>query len=116
MINTLLAVTAAATIAAAQPQTTVTTYTAYTPSGAAVTMISTDPSRYDDDKILYMDEGAEIYICMECANDAYTLYTIDRNGIVEMWGYGKGTYGINDDIIADWQHWDYPNIHNTVQR
>lgn len=101
-----LAVMAAVTGPQAQPQT----YTAYTPDGAQVVMVSTDPTTYEDDKILTMEEGAEIYICMEQAGQAYTLYTIGPEGVVELWGYGWGTYSVADDIIADWQTWSYPSV------
>lgn len=89
-----------------------TTYTAYTPDGAQVVIVSVDDSRYDDDKVLYMEEGAEIYICMEQAGQNYTLYTIAPEGVVELWGYGYGTYSTADDIVADWQVWSYPSVAN----
>lgn len=105
--------TALATLAVMQAVTGAqvpTTYTAYTPDGAQVVMVSTDSSRYDDDKVLYMEEAAELYICMEQAGQGYTLYTLCPEGVVELWGYGYGTYTVADDVVADWQVWTFPSV------
>lgn len=85
-------------------------YTAYTPYGGAVQIMSTDATTHDDDRIITMDDGAEIYISMERNNGAYTLYTIEPNGIHEIWMYGYNTATWSDDIAADWQVWPFPSI------
>lgn len=111
-IATLILTAATAT---AQPQATPTIYTAFTPNGAAVTMVSTDPTTHDDDRIITMDESAEIYIGFERNNRDYTIYTLEADGIHEIWMYGGGTSTWSDDFAADWQTWDFPTIHNTIQ-
>lgn len=113
MIKTLLITMAMAATVNAQPAPQIVT--AYTPDGAQVQLISTDPSTHDDDKILTMDDSAEIYISMERGNGAYTLYTLQADGIHEIWFYGYGTETWTDDIAADWQVWDFPTIDNTIQ-
>lgn len=104
---TLATLTLAATLAA--PAADVQIYTAYTPTGAPVIMTSTDPSTHDDDRVLTMDESAELYI-WEQGHDAYTLYTIEGAGITELWMYGYGTPTAADDIAADWQTWPFPSV------
>ena len=93
----LSAVTATTQPQGAQPSI----YTAYTPDGAEVTMVSTDASTHDDDRILTADESAEIYISMERHNGAYTLYTIENGIITELMMYGWDTTTWADDIVAD---------------
>lgn len=82
--------------------------TYYTPYGGQVQIMSTDATTHDDDRIITMDDSAEIYISMECKNGAYTLYTIAADGIHEIWFYGYGTETWYDDIAADWQTWTFP--------
>lgn len=111
MIRTLaLTATLTAALTAAQPQAQVPAYyVAYTPNGAQVIMESTDPGTHDDDRILTMEEGAELYI-WEQGHGAYTLYTIEGAGITELWMYGYGTFTAGDDICADWQTWPFPSV------
>lgn len=108
MIKSLLVAMMIAT--AATPATPAEVYTAYTPYGGRVQIVSTDATTHDDDRILTMDDGAEIYISMECNNTNYTLYTIAPDGIHEMWFYGWNTETWADDIAADWQVWPFPSI------
>lgn len=111
MFKSLLVALTIAT--AATPATSaqhVDIYTAYTPYGGRVIMASTDATTHDDDAIITMDDGAEIYISMECNNANYTLYAIDADGVHEIWMYGYGTPAWSDDIAADWQVWPYPSI------
>lgn len=100
-LTAALTVTLTATGAQAQPQT----YTAYTPDGAQVVMVSVDPGRYDDDKVLQAPAEA-----LEYMRGDYTLYTICPEGVVELWGYGYGTPSTADDIVADWQVWEFPSV------
>ena len=73
-------------------------------------MASTDAMTHDDDVIITMDDSAEIYINFEQHNGAYTLYTIDADGVHEIWMYGYGTPAWSDDIAADWQVWPFPSV------
>lgn len=110
MIRTALATLALATLTQAQaPAQIPACYVAYTPNGAPVVMASTDPSMHDDDYIVTMSEGAELYI-WEQGHGAYTLYTIEGAGITELWMYGYSTPTAVDDICADWQTWPFPSV------
>lgn len=109
MIRTAL-ITAAMLTAVTTPAAGVERYTAYTPDGAAVIMESVDPTTHDDDRVVTMEEGAELYISFERLNGAYTLYTISPAGVEELWMYGYGSADWADDIAADWQVWPYPSI------
>lgn len=82
--------------------------TYYTPYGGQVTVLDTDSTTHDDDRIITMTEGAEIYISMEQGNGFYTLYSMEADGIHEIWFQGCGTIAWDDDFAADWQVWDYP--------
>lgn len=109
MIRTALATLALVT-AVTQPQAGTQYYTAYAPNGAPVIMASTDPRTHDDDRVITLDESAELYI-WEQGHGAYTLYTIEGAGITELMMYGWGTYTLEDDIAADWQTWSFPSVH-----
>ena len=116
MIHTMLiGMMTAAAIASATPNANVDLLTYYTPYGGHVYVTSTDASTHDDDHIIGMDEAAEIYITFDCNSSNYTLYSMEADGIHEIWFYGYGTVNATDDIAADWQVWDFPNIHNTYQ-
>lgn len=111
MIHTLLVtMMTAAAIASAQPATNVDLLTYYTPYGGKVFITSTDSTTHDDDKIIGMDEAAEIYITFECNSSNYTLYSMEIDGIHEIWMYGFNTVDAADDIAADWQYWSYPSV------
>lgn len=116
MIHTFfLEITLAAAIASATPHTNVDLHTYFTPTGGKVYVTSTDSATHDDDKIIGLDEAAEIYITFECNSDFYTLYSMESDGIHEIWMTGRKTVTVADDFAADWQVWDFPTIHNTYQ-
>ena len=116
MIHTLLVtMMTAAAIASAQPNANVDLLTYYTPDGGRVYVTSTDNATHDDDRIIGLDETAELYIMYDCNSSNYTLYSMEADGIHEIWMYGFNTVTVADDIAADWQVWDFPTIHNTYQ-
>lgn len=118
MIHKLLVgITLAAALTSATPNTNLDQAfkTYYTPNGGKVYITSTDASTHDDDIIIGCDEAAEVYITFESNSDFYTLYSLEADGIHEIWMTGRNTTTIADDFAADWQTWDFPTIHNTIQ-
>ena len=101
---------AAVTNTAAGPAAPVPeTITAYTAAGNAVVISTTDRRDPDQYKLIAADPAAQQEIAA-ADNEAYTLWAIGPGGVYELWFYGFGTGGLDDDICADFQTWPYPNI------
>lgn len=101
---------AAVTNTAAGPAAPVhETVTAYTAAGNAVVLDVTDRRDPDCYSIIAAAPAAVDEIAA-ASNEAYTLWTIGPGGVYELWAYGFETDDISDDIIADFQTWDFPSV------